>query len=116
MRPDLRDLRLALLTLAMLLLVASFVAPKSAVRRPTFDLLAVVDITGSMNVRDYSASGRPLSRLDAVKSALRAMLAEMPCPSHVGLGVFSERKEKGVESKIDKKMEQYYKDLYKSDE
>ena len=92
MRPDLRDPRLVLLTLAMLSLIAAFVAPKIAVRRPSFDLLAVVDITGSMNVRDYSASGLPVSRLDAVKTALRAMLAEMPCPSHVGLGVFSERK------------------------
>jgi hypothetical protein len=37
-------------------------------------------------------------------------------PPFVQAGVFSERKEKGVESKIDKKMEQYYKDLYKSDD
>lgn len=35
-------------------------------------------------------------------------------PPFVQAGVFSERKEKGVESKIDKDMEQYYKDLYKS--
>ncbi len=37
-------------------------------------------------------------------------------PPFIQAGVFSGRKEKGVESKIDKKMEQYYKDLYKSDE
>lgn len=37
-------------------------------------------------------------------------------PPYIEAGVFSERKEKGVESKIDKKMEQYYKDLYKSEE
>jgi NhaP-type Na+/H+ or K+/H+ antiporter len=37
-------------------------------------------------------------------------------PPYIEAGVFSERKEKGVESKIDKNMEQYYKDLYKSDE
>lgn len=35
-------------------------------------------------------------------------------PPFVQAGVFSERKEKGVESKIDKDLEQYYKDLYKS--
>jgi mxaL protein len=92
MRQHLRDPRLVLLMLAALSLIGAFLAPKIAVRLPSFDLLAVVDITGSMNVRDYAASGRPVSRLDAVKSALRAMLAEMPCPSHVGLGVFSERK------------------------
>ena len=37
-------------------------------------------------------SGRPVSRLDAVKAALRAMLAKLPCPSHVALGVFTERR------------------------
>ena len=37
-------------------------------------------------------------------------------PPYIKAGVFSERREKGVESKIDKKMEQYYKDLYKSDD
>ncbi len=92
MRPDLRDPRLILLMLAMLSLVATFLAPKIATQRPSFDFLAVVDITGSMNVRDYSASGLPVSRLDAVKTALRALLAELPCPSHVGLGIFSERR------------------------
>ncbi len=35
-------------------------------------------------------------------------------PPFVQAGVFTERKEKGVESKIDKDLEQYYKDLYKS--
>lgn len=31
-------------------------------------------------------------------------------------GVFSERKEKGVESQIDKNLEQHYKKLYETDE
>jgi hypothetical protein len=34
-------------------------------------------------------------------------------PPYIQAGVFSGRKEKGVESQIDKKMEQYYKDLLK---
>ncbi|MBM3561711.1 MAG: VWA domain-containing protein [Alphaproteobacteria bacterium] len=92
MRPDIRDPRLILLLLAMLSLIAAFVAPRITTRRPSFDLLAVIDITGSMNVRDYSAGGRPVSRLDAVKTALREMLAELPCSSHVGLAIFSERR------------------------
>lgn len=37
-------------------------------------------------------------------------------PPFIKAGVFSGRKEKGVESQIDKNMEQYYKDLYKSDD
>lgn len=36
-------------------------------------------------------------------------------PPFIQAGVFSGRKEKGVESQIDKGLEQHYKDLYKSD-
>lgn len=37
-------------------------------------------------------------------------------PPFIHSGVFSEREEKGVEVKIDKEMEQYYKDLYTEEE
>lgn len=36
-------------------------------------------------------------------------------PPFIEAGVFSGRKERGVESKIDKNLEQHYKDLYKTD-
>jgi len=36
-------------------------------------------------------------------------------PPFIKAGVFSERSEKGVESQIDKKLEQHYKNLYESD-
>jgi mxaL protein len=45
-----------------------------------------------MNVRDMSKAGKPQSRLDAVKDNLRHMIAELPCESRVGLGMFSERR------------------------
>jgi len=37
-------------------------------------------------------------------------------PPFMKAGVFSGRKEKGVEYKIDKDLERHYKDLYKADE
>ncbi|MHB8893560.1 MAG: hypothetical protein ACYC99_00070 [Candidatus Geothermincolia bacterium] len=37
-------------------------------------------------------------------------------PPFIQAGVFSGRAEKGVENKIDKNLEQHYKDLYKSDD
>ncbi len=37
-------------------------------------------------------------------------------PPFIQAGVFSERKVKGVESQIDKNLEQHYKDLFKTDE
>jgi mxaL protein len=92
MRPDWRDPRLILLTIAAVLLSLSFFAPQIAVARIGYDALVVVDITGSMNTRDYAANGRPESRLEAAKSALRGMIADLPCPSRIALAVFSERR------------------------
>jgi len=37
-------------------------------------------------------------------------------PPFIKAGVFSERQEKGVESQIDKNLEQHYKKLYETDE
>lgn len=92
MRFDWRDPRLILLAIAAILLSLTFFAPQIAVARMGYDALVVVDITGSMNTRDYTANGRPESRLDAVKSALRGMIADLPCPSNIALAVFSERR------------------------
>jgi len=91
-RPDLRDPRLISLTAAAALLAATFVSPRMRMTRPGYDLLAIVDITGSMNVRDYVASGKPISRLEKVKAALRELIVGLPCPSRVALGVFTERR------------------------
>lgn len=89
---QLRDPRLVLLAVAAMLLVATFLAPQTHIVRVGYDLLMIVDITGSMNVRDYRASDRPISRLDAVKAGLREMISNLPCRSRVALGVFSERR------------------------
>jgi mxaL protein len=61
------------------------------VPREVFQWIAIVDITRSMNVADYQLEGRPASRLDFVKAALRHAIASMPCGSRMGLGVFTER-------------------------
>jgi len=91
-RPDLRDPRLLLLATALTLTLLALAAPLAPIEHRSFDTLVVVDITGSMNTRDYSAAGRPVSRLEFVKAALRDFLAGLPCASRLGLGVFSERR------------------------
>lgn len=88
----LRDPKFVLPALAAALLLAALSAPRVNMARPGYDALVVVDITGSMNTRDYEANGRAISRLDAVKTMLRGMIARLPCPSRVGLGLFSERR------------------------
>ena len=44
-----------------------------------------------MNARDYKIDGRPTSRLDFAKAALRGLVADLPCPSRVALAIFTER-------------------------
>lgn len=92
MRPDFRDSRLLLLALALSLSLVALIAPTAQMMRKTFGALVIVDITGSMNTRDYTRAGRPISRLEHVKETLRDFIAGLPCGSRIALGVFSERR------------------------
>lgn len=84
----LRDWRLALLALGLGATLMSLAAPRIAVQRSARDLLLIVDVTGSMNVRDTQVG----SRLSAAKNAARELLAALPCQSRLGLGIFTERR------------------------
>ncbi len=90
-RGNLADFRTLLLLVAMAGTVAAIVLPPVATTRDGVDVLAVVDITGSMNVRDYTLDGKPTSRLTIAKAALKDMIGALPCPSRLGLALFSER-------------------------
>jgi mxaL protein len=92
MRERLEDVRFWVLLAALALTVLAMVLPRVKLTRDAYDLLAVVDITSSMNTRDMSVSDKPVSRLDASKVALERLLASLPCQSRLGLGVFTERR------------------------
>lgn len=77
------------LALACGLLAASLVHPNLPWRTERHRYLMVLDITQSMNARDYHLEGMPGDRLGFVKEALRRVLAEMPCGTEVGLGLFT---------------------------
>ena len=90
-RSNLRDPKtLAVLAALGLALIAAVLPPLRATRA-TVRILVVVDITGSMNTRDYQIDGRPASRLTVAKAALLDLISHLPCPSHMGLALFSER-------------------------
>lgn len=88
----LRDARFWLLATAGLLALAGIADPQVGYRRQRIDALFIVDITGSMNVRDYRRDGTPESRLDHVKATLAALIADLPCGSRAGIGLFAERR------------------------
>lgn len=90
---NLRDRRAQVLLAALLLTALTFVVHPLTLTRQGVELLAVVDISGSMNVRDYKgAGGKPASRLDTAKAALRDLVAHLPCGSKLALGIFTERR------------------------
>jgi mxaL protein len=78
-----------LLMLAALALLPVFAHPSMRVAEPVRSYLFVVDITQSMNVRDYLVGGRPIDRLNFVKLTLLKALPQLPCGSSVGLGLFT---------------------------
>ncbi|GBU16488.1 MULTISPECIES: vWA domain-containing protein [Methylobacterium] len=89
---NLRAPRTLALLGALLLCLAALLARPIPLQRQGVALLAVVDITGSMNVRDYTLDGAPASRLDVAKLALRRLVAELPCGSRFALGLFTDRR------------------------
>lgn len=88
---NLRGWRFLALALALALTLAALVVPALPVTRTGAEILMVVDITGSMNVRDYAQDGKPVSRLDMAKAALRQLVADLPCGSRVALALFTEQ-------------------------
>lgn len=55
------------------------------------DWLIVLDITQSMNVRDYTRDQASISRLEYAKAVLHSALLSLPCGSRVSLAMFTER-------------------------
>ncbi|HEX2842545.1 vWA domain-containing protein [Hyphomicrobium sp.] len=92
MRERLEDARFWMLIVALGLTAIAIALPRITLTRNVYDLVAIVDITGSMNTRDMTVSGKPSNRLDATKAALEELLAVLPCQSRLGLGIFTERR------------------------
>lgn len=92
MRERMRDARLWVLIAAAILTCLAILMPRVKLTREVYDLVAIVDITSSMNTRDITVNGKTVSRLDAVKDTLARLLADLPCQSRLGLGIFTERR------------------------
>lgn len=85
------DRRTALLGAALALTLAAIIGFHLFRNQRIVDVLAVVDITGSMNTRDMGNPRGSEDRLEAAKAALIRLMQDVPCESRLGLGVFSER-------------------------
>jgi mxaL protein len=75
---------------ATLLLAVAATAPPVRLPRDRFDYLVTFDVSQSMNVTDVSLDGRPVSRLQLARAAMREALRQMPCGSRVGWSYFAD--------------------------
>jgi mxaL protein len=78
--------------LALLLLLSSFALAPLHIRRVAYSLVAVLDITGSMNTRDQVFEGASISRLEMEKHALLDVLGSLPCGSELSVAIFVEER------------------------
>lgn len=87
-----KDARTWLAAGALGLALVALLVPRVPLQRGAYDVVAIVDITTSMNTRDVASGADKVSRLDAAKAALQETLAKLPCGSRLGLGFFTERR------------------------
>ena len=92
MRERLEDARFWVLLAALALTALALLVPRIQMTRNVYDVVAIVDLTKSMITRDMHVNGKDADRLDAAKRALTRLLADMPCQSRLGLGIFTERR------------------------
>jgi mxaL protein len=86
-----KDWRFWVRCMALALLAAGLLMPPRRTARDAYNLVAVLDITGSMNVRDQRLDGADASRLAMEKRSMRRLLASLPCGSRLGLAIFVEK-------------------------
>lgn len=86
-----RYVRGHLLVFAGILLLLCLFKPQLTLPTRVYDWLIVIDISQSMNVRDYQIKNTDISRLDFVKQSVNDALLALPCGSKVAIGVFAER-------------------------
>ena len=80
---------ITLLAAAMLLLVIALFNPTVPIKRNIYSYLLVADISQSMNVKDMSILGKPVTRMEYQQYLLHRIIGEMPCGTHVSVGLFA---------------------------
>src|SRR5690606_4660785 len=85
----LKDKRFWRLAIHALLVSLALINPTVPVRKDSYNIVFDIDITQSMNARDYHVEGMPSDRLSFVKESLKQVVAALPCQSRVGLSLFT---------------------------
>lgn len=78
-----------LLLLALFCLLCAIASPSIPVKRNAHTYFLIADVTQSMNATDMALNNRPASRLEYTKHMLHDMIAQLPCHTRLGIGVFA---------------------------
>lgn len=70
-------------------MLACLTRPTIRLPQDTFRYIFILDITQSMNTRDYHQKNLPTDRFSFSKQALRTAIRELPCGSETGIGLFT---------------------------
>ncbi len=84
------DRRSRWLLLILVLLFVALLRPTFPLQQDILNSIFVIDVSQSMNTRDYRIGDKPVSRMQMVRDILKRSLAEMPCGSRIGLAIFAE--------------------------
>ncbi|HSI43877.1 MAG TPA: VWA domain-containing protein [Methylotenera sp.] len=79
----------ALLTVALILLIAALFKPTIGLKRDLHNYLFVVDVTQSMNTADMHSKDAYISRLAYTRLLMKDAVAQLPCGTNISLSVFS---------------------------
>ncbi len=64
--------------------------PTVPFQKDILNSIFVIDVSQSMNTRDYQIGDKAVSRIQVVREVLRRSLTDMPCGSRMGLAIFAE--------------------------
>jgi mxaL protein len=80
------------LVACVVLLGVALMLPPISLTRSSWDHVVIFDVTQSMNVEDMVIDGKPATRLEFAKHAVRIALKDPSCNTRIGWGIFSGRK------------------------
>ena len=78
-----------LILVALIALCICLLNPRMPMEQDTYRYIFVLDITQSMNTRDYHLPNLPPDRLSFSKQAMRSAIQKMPCGSKTGIALFT---------------------------
>ena len=78
------------IVVALLCFATALWLPPVSLQRPSYSYLVSFDLTQSMDVPDMARDGQPITRLEAARDAMRALLPRLPCGSRLGWAIFAD--------------------------